>query len=244
MDLDASMRTSDCPNTVQYYGALFREDNMWICMEVMDTSMDKFYQKVFSQGKTFPESILGKIAFSVVSALHYLQSRLHVIHQDVMPSKILINRQGDIKMCDFGIPGYLFEPTAVSINTGCKPYMAPERIIPESSDLNCNVKSDVWSLGITMVELSTGRFPYQSFESPFEQLRHVIQDDPPRLPTGQFSPEYENFINACLQKQPAKRPLYPELLQMPFLERQSSNSTEVSRFIADILDASDNEVPA
>ncbi|EEC03812.1 dual specificity mitogen-activated protein kinase kinase 6 [Ixodes scapularis] len=237
MDLDVSMRTSDYPNTVQFYGALFREGDVWICMEVMDTSLDKFYQKVFAQGKTIPESILGKIAYSVVSALHYLQSKLHVIHRDVKPSNILINRQGDVKMCDFGISGYLVESIAKTMNAGCKPYMAPERINPERSHLGYDVKSDVWSLGITMIELSIGKFPYPSFRNPFEQLKHVIEDDPPRLPAGQFSPEYEDFISACLQKQSTKRPNYPELLKMPFLERQSGNSTEISEFISEILDA-------
>ena len=65
MDLDVSMRSGACPYTVHFYGALFRDGDVWICMEVMETSLDKFYPKVFSQGKTFPEEFLGKIAFSV-----------------------------------------------------------------------------------------------------------------------------------------------------------------------------------
>ncbi|KAH6943689.1 hypothetical protein HPB50_025611 [Hyalomma asiaticum] len=241
MDLDVSMRTSDYPNTVQFYGALFREGDVWICMEVMDTSLDKFYQKVFSKGKTIPESILGTIAFSVVSALHYLQSQLHVIHRDVKPSNILLNRRGEVKMCDFGISGYLVDSVAKTVNAGCKPYMAPERINPEHSDMGYDVKSDVWSLGITMIELSIGRFPYPSFRTPFEQLKHVVEDDPPRLPTGQFSPEYEDFIDACLQKHPTKRPTYPQLLKMPFLQHHSQGSAEISEFIAAILDGTEAE---
>ena len=65
MDLDISMRSSDCPYTVQFYGALFREGDVWICMEVMDTSLDKFYLKVKDHGRKIPEDILGKIAFAV-----------------------------------------------------------------------------------------------------------------------------------------------------------------------------------
>jgi len=59
MDLDISMRSSDCPYTVQFYGALFREGDVWICMEVMDTSLDKFYVKVYKNGLKIPESVLG-----------------------------------------------------------------------------------------------------------------------------------------------------------------------------------------
>lgn len=101
MDLDISMRSSDCPYTVHFYGALFREGDVMICMEVMDTSLDKFYHLVFQKNRTIPEDILGKIFVAVVNALHYLHSQLKVIHRDVKPSNILISRQGQIKMCDF-----------------------------------------------------------------------------------------------------------------------------------------------
>lgn len=70
-----------------------------------------------------PEDILGKIAVAVVNALHYLHSKLHVIHRDVKPSNILINRKGEVKMCDFGISGYLVDSVAKTIDAGCKPYM-------------------------------------------------------------------------------------------------------------------------
>lgn len=65
MDLDISMRSSDCPYTVQFYGALFREGDVWICMEVMDMSLDKFYSKVYKHGCMIPEDILGKISLAV-----------------------------------------------------------------------------------------------------------------------------------------------------------------------------------
>lgn len=65
MDLDISMRSSACLYTVQFYGALFREGDVWICMEVMDMSLDKFYTKVYKHGRAIPEDILGKVAFAV-----------------------------------------------------------------------------------------------------------------------------------------------------------------------------------
>lgn len=107
MDLDISMRSSACPYTVHFYGALFREGDVWICMETMDTSLDKFYPKVFKNNRQMTEDILGKIAIAIVNALHYLHAQLKVIHRDVKPSNILINRLGEVKMCDFGISGKL-----------------------------------------------------------------------------------------------------------------------------------------
>lgn len=90
----------------------------------MDTSLDKFYVKAYKHSRRIPEDILGKIAVAVVSALHYLYSQLKVIHRDVKPSNILINREGQVKMCDFGISGYLVDSVAKTIDAGCKPYMA------------------------------------------------------------------------------------------------------------------------
>lgn len=77
-----------------------------------------------------PFSSSFQIAFAVVSALQYLHQELKVIHRDVKPSNILINRKGEVKMCDFGISGYLVDSVAKTIDAGCKPYMAPERIDP------------------------------------------------------------------------------------------------------------------
>ena len=176
MDLDISMRSSDCPFTVHFFGAMFREGDVWICMEVMDTSVDKFYARVFKNGRTIPEPVLGKIAFSVVSALHYLHTKLKVIHRDVKPSNILVNTKGEVKICDFGISGYLVDSVAKTRDAGCKPYMAPERIDPTGNPDNYDVRSDVWSFGISMMEISEGKFPYKLWTTPFEQLRQVKSD--------------------------------------------------------------------
>ncbi|KAL1489133.1 hypothetical protein ABEB36_014076 [Hypothenemus hampei] len=240
MDLDISMRSSDCPFTVQFYGALFREGDVWICMKVMDTSLDKFYDKVYQNGRKIPEYVLGKIAFAVVSALHYLYSELKVIHRDVKPSNILINRQGEVKMCDFGISGYLVDSVAKTIDAGCKPYMAPERIDPKGNPSQYDIRSDVWSLGISLIELATGEFPYPKWGTPFEQLKQVVAGDAPRLPAdGNFSPEFNGFIEKCLQKEYSDRWNYSQLLEHEFLTKQRDLNTDISSFIAEILDLPD-----
>uniref|UniRef100_A0A803YKW7 mitogen-activated protein kinase kinase n=1 Tax=Meleagris gallopavo TaxID=9103 RepID=A0A803YKW7_MELGA len=193
MDLDISMRTVDCFYTVTFYGALFREGDVWICMELMDTSLDKFYKKVLEKKKTIPEDILGKMAVSIVRALEHLHSKLSVIHRDVKPSNVLINKEGHVKMCDFGISGYLVDSVAKTMDAGCKPYMAPERINPELNQKGYNVKSDVWSLGITMIELAILRFPYESWGTPFQQLKQVVEEPSPQLPAERFSKEFVDF---------------------------------------------------
>merc|ERR1711928_10298 len=150
------------------------EGDVWICMECMETSLDKFYTKAYRHSKPLNEDVLGKIAFAVVSALHYLHSQLKVIHRDVKPSNIFIDREGCVKICDFGISGYLVNSIAKTIDAGCKPYMAPERIDPTGNPANYDVRSDVWSFGISMMEIAEGKFTYTLWATPFEQLRQLI----------------------------------------------------------------------
>lgn len=108
MDLDVVMKSNDCSYIVQFYGAIFKEGDCWIAMEIMSTSLDKFYKYVCERQKQrIPENILGQITVATVHALNYLKEKLKIIHRDVKPSNILLHERGDIKLCDFGISGQL-----------------------------------------------------------------------------------------------------------------------------------------
>lgn len=71
----------------------------------------------------------------------------------------------------------------------------PERIDPQGNPANYDIRSDVWSLGISLIELAIGRFPYDTWGTPFEQLKQVVKDDPPKLPPGQYTSYFEDFVN-------------------------------------------------
>ncbi|TRY95753.1 hypothetical protein DNTS_022146 [Danionella cerebrum] len=259
MDLDVVMRSSDCPYIVQFYGALFREGDCWICMELMSTSFDKFYKYVYSSlDEVIPEEILGKITLATVKALNHLKENLKIIHRGernsdftifssdssfmciyIKPSNILLDRKGNIKLCDFGISGQLVDSIAKTRDAGCRPYMAPERIDPSASRQGYDVRSDVWSLGITLYELATGRFPYPKWNSVFDQLTQVVKGDPPQLSSSeerQFSPKFINFVNLCLTKDESKRPKYKELLKHPFIQMYEERSVDVATYVCRILD--------
>jgi len=239
MDLDVSMRTVDCVYTVTFYGALFRQGDVWICMEVMDASLDQFYKKVKDRGLKIDEDVLGAVAVSIVKALRYLQESLHVIHRDVKPSNVLLSKDGQVKLCDFGISGQLVDSLAKTIDAGCKPYMAPERIDPTRNKQGYDVKSDVWSLGITMIEVATGEFPYDTWRNPFQQLKQVVDDPSPSLPAGiSYSSELREFCDACLHKDAQERSNYSELEKTEFMLKNmtKNNKDHVASFIKLILE--------
>lgn len=238
MDLDVSMRLSQYPYTVQFYGALFKEGDVWICMELLTTSLDKFYKTVFENEKTIPENVLGKITVAVVSALEYLHSQLQVIHRDVKPSNILINFKGQVKLCDFGISGQLVDSLAKTMDAGCKPYMAPERIDPSrDAKRGYDIRSDVWSLGITLVELATGNFPYSGWKTPFDQLKAVVESPSPTIPEElEYSPDFRHFVATCLNRNFEERPYYTTLLEKAFIQTYFNATVDIVTFIKPFLE--------
>lgn len=239
MDLDVVMRSSDCPYIVKFYGALFTEGDAWICMELMESSFDKCYRFVCGTlNRTIPEDILGKVSYAVVKALDHLKTKLNIIHRDIKPSNILVDKEGNIKLCDFGISGHLVDSIAKTRDAGCKPYMAPERIDPTATRQGYDIRSDVWSFGITMVELATGKFPYPKWHSVFEQLTQVVKGDPPRLTNENgrnYSDEMLDFVNICLTKEEAKRPKYTELLKHPFIVEYQHKTVDVASWFQEVV---------
>ncbi|XP_053670807.1 dual specificity mitogen-activated protein kinase kinase hemipterous-like [Anopheles nili] len=220
MDLDVVLKSENCKYIVKCLGCFITDADVWICMELMTTCFDKLQKK---SKKPVPEEILGKVTVATVRALAYLKDNHRVIHRDVKPSNILIDDRGNIKLCDFGISGRLVDSNARTRSAGCAAYMAPERIDPAKTVYD--IRADVWSLGITLVELATGVFPYRGCVTDFEVLTQVLTSNPPRLPEDQnFSPEFRDFVLRCLQKDYQARPKYPDLLRHAFLQRAEHDS--------------------
>ncbi|CAG2112083.1 unnamed protein product [Medioppia subpectinata] len=234
MDLDILLACHDCPNIVQCYGYFIKDTEVWICMELMTTCFDKLLKKFKCP---IPEPILGKISVATVKALNYLKDTHGVIHRDIKPSNILINDQGVVKLCDFGISGRLVDSKAKTRSAGCAAYMAPERIDPpDSANPSYDIRADVWSLGITLVELATGKFPYHECNTDFEVLTKVIQEDPPSLPPESgFSHNLCSFVKSCLTKDYKKRPKYKKLLEHQFIRHYERVDVDVGHWFTDLM---------
>ena len=173
MELDILHRCIS-PFIIDFYGAFFQEGAVYICMEYMDGgSVDKLY------GDGVPEGVLRKIALSTVMGLKVLKDEHNIIHRDVKPTNILINTRGQVKICDFGVSGNLVASIAKT-NIGCQSYMAPERIASGGvAQAGANpgggtysVQSDIWSLGLSIIECAMGQYPYppETYDNIFSQL--------------------------------------------------------------------------
>ncbi|KAM0181349.1 hypothetical protein ACHAPC_007256 [Botrytis cinerea] len=228
MELDILHRCLS-PYIIDFYGAFFQEGAVYICIEFMDGgSIDKIY------GDGIPENVLRKITYATTQGLKTLKDEHNIIHRDVKPTNILVNTQGQVKICDFGVSGNLVASIAKT-NIGCQSYMAPERISGGGiSQAGANpgggtysVQSDIWSLGLSVIECAMGRYPYppETYNNIFSQLSAIVDGEPPDLPAEGFSPTARNFVRGCLNKIPNMRPTYSDLLQHPWLAELSKPNT-------------------
>uniref|UniRef100_A0A8C1J8U8 Dual specificity mitogen-activated protein kinase kinase 7 n=1 Tax=Cyprinus carpio TaxID=7962 RepID=A0A8C1J8U8_CYPCA len=260
MDLDVVLKSHDCPYIIQCFGAIVTNTDVFIAMELMGTCAEKLKKRI--QGP-IPEAILGKMTvavslplnspdsewhisllryWSIVKALLYLKEKHGVIHRDVKPSNILLDAKGQIKLCDFGISGRLVDSKAKTRSAGCAAYMAPERIDPpDPSKPDYDIRADVWSLGISLVELATGQFPYKNCKTDFEVLTKVLQEDPPVLPLSMgFSPDFQSFVKDCLTKDHRKRPKYHKLLEHSFIRRYEVSEVHVAGWFQTVMERTES----
>ncbi|ORY06181.1 MAP kinase [Basidiobolus meristosporus CBS 931.73] len=221
MELDV-LHKSQSEYIVDFYGAFFIESCVYYCMEYMDCgSLDKLYHD------GIPEDVLAKITLSIVKGLKFLKDKLSIIHRDIKPTNILVNSKGEVKLCDFGVSGQLDQSLAKT-HIGCQSYMAPERITSGTTD-SYTVQSDVWSLGLTILELALGTYPYPSeqYDSVFAKLNAIVMGQPLPLPEDRYSDECRDFVDKCLVKDPNTRPKYSDILAHPWLRRYEATEVDM-----------------
>ncbi|XP_027202663.2 dual specificity mitogen-activated protein kinase kinase 1-like [Dermatophagoides pteronyssinus] len=158
----------DCnsPHIVGFYGAFYSDGEINICMEYMDGGS---FDLVLKNAGRIDEHILGKVATAVIKGLNYLREKHQIIHRDVKPSNILVNSRGEIKICDFGVSRQLTDSMANSF-VGTRSYMSPERL----QGMDYSVQSDIWSFGLSVVEMALGRYP---IPPPNEKVLRMIFGD-------------------------------------------------------------------
>lgn len=217
----------DSPYMIKFYGAIHMNSSLMFITEFMDGNSLQSSSRV-------KENILGKISFCVTEGIKYLWG-LKILHRDVKPSNILVNSSGEIKFCDFGVSTQLVKSMARTY-IGTNAYMAPERIRGEEY----SIQSEVWSIGITVMELAMGRFPYE-FETksyppspigPLDMIQSIINEPPPRLPTNEHSNEVREFVGLSMEKEPSRRPTLEELSNLGFvLNYKNVSNMEIATWV-------------
>ncbi|GAB2268669.1 Mitogen-activated protein kinase kinase 5 [Dionaea muscipula] len=211
------LRDVDNPYVVKCYDMFDHNGEIQVLLEFMDGGS--------LEGKTIPqEPHLADLSRQVLRGLLYLHGR-HIVHRDIKPSNLLINRRGEVKIADFGVGRILSEtmdPCQSSVGTIA--YMSPERIDTDRNDGRYNAyASDIWSLGVSILEFYLGRFPFAvGRQGDWASLMFAIcMTDPPEAPPT-ASIEFREFISLCLKRDPAKRWNAQQLLHHPFIIKNIS----------------------
>ncbi|KAL8176643.1 UNVERIFIED_CONTAM: hypothetical protein K2H54_037218 [Gekko kuhli] len=199
------------PNTIEYKGCYLREHTAWLVMEYCLGSASDLLEV---HKKPLQEVEIAAITHGALQGLAYLHSH-NMIHRDVKAGNILLTEPGQVKLGDFGSAS-IIAPANSFVGT---PYwMAPE-VILAMDEGQYDGKVDVWSLGITCIELAERKPPLFNMNA-MSALYHIAQNDSPLLQSSHWSEYFRNFVDSCLQKIPQDRPTSDVLLKHRFLLRE------------------------
>ncbi|KAI4379557.1 hypothetical protein MLD38_005837 [Melastoma candidum] len=223
-------QSSQCPYIVVCYQSFYDNGAVSIILEYMDGGSLADFLKIV---KSIPEEYLAAICKQVLKGLLYLHHEKHIIHRDLKPSNLLINHRGEVKITDFGVSAIMASTSGLANSfIGTYNYMSPERIRGSMY----SSKSDVWSLGLVLLECATGHFPYsppdqaQGWANFYELMAQIVDNPPPSAPANDFSPEFCSFISACLQEDPKDRKSAHELLAHPFISMYDDFNIDLAAY--------------
>ncbi|XP_068626561.1 serine/threonine-protein kinase 4 isoform X2 [Battus philenor] len=205
------MQQCDSPYVVKYYGSYFKNTDLWIVMEYCGAGSVSDIMRL--RKKTLSEDEIATILIDTLKGLEYLHRR-RKIHRDIKAGNILLNTEGHAKLADFGVAGQLTD-TMAKRNTviGTPFWMAPEVI----QEIGYDCVADIWSLGITALEMAEGKPPYGDIH-PMRAIFMIPTKPPPSFrEPDQWSSEFIDFVSQCLVKNPQERATAEFLLNHEFI---------------------------
>ncbi|XP_050313998.1 serine/threonine-protein kinase hippo-like [Anthonomus grandis grandis] len=213
------MQQCDSPYVVKYYGSYFKNTDLWIVMEYCGAG--SVWDLMRLRKRTLNEEEISTVLSDTLKGLEYLHLR-RKIHRDIKACNILLNSEGHAKLADFGVAGQLTD-TMAKRNTviGTPFWMAPEVI----QEIGYDCVADIWSLGITALEMAEGQPPYGDIH-PMRAIFMIPTKPPPSFKEpDKWSPEFIDFISACLIKNPEERCTATDLLSHVFITNAKPPAT-------------------
>ncbi|XP_027754712.1 nik-related protein kinase isoform X1 [Empidonax traillii] len=240
LEINMLKKYSHHRNIATYYGAFVKkspagqDDQLWLVMEYCGAgSVTDLVKK--TKGNCFKEDWIAYICREVLRGLAHLHAH-HVIHRDIKGQNVLLTENAEVKLVDFGVSAQL-DRTIGRRNTfiGTPYWMAPEVIAcEENPDSTYDYRSDLWSLGITAIEMAEGAPPLCDMH-PMRALFLIPRNPPPKLKSRKWSKKFLNFVESCLVKHYLHRPSTETLLKHSFI-RDMQNERQVRIMLKDHLD--------
>mmetsp|Transcript_7812 Transcript_7812/g.14973 ORF Transcript_7812/g.14973 Transcript_7812/m.14973 type:complete len:460 (-) Transcript_7812:3891-5270(-) len=218
------------PNIVGYIGSYIKEGDLWLIMDYCSAGSVADLIKITK--RTLTETQIASVCQASLRGLLYLHEGKK-IHRDIKAGNILLDHKGVAKLADFGVSAQLANTYSKKDTVIGTPYWMSPEVISKST---YNKKTDIWSLGITAIEMAEGEPPYSHIHP--VRAMFVIQKNPPRGLTEphKWSAEFNDFVTKCLIVDPKQRPTAKELLIHPFV-RRSKGANLLSDLVASAIDA-------
>ncbi|XP_017158141.1 mitogen-activated protein kinase kinase kinase kinase 4 isoform X7 [Poecilia reticulata] len=240
LEINMLKKYSHHRNIATYYGAFIKksppghDDQLWLVMEFCGAGSITDLVKN-TKGNQLKEDWIAYISREILRGLAHLHAH-HVIHRDIKGQNVLLTENAEVKLVDFGVSAQL-DRTVGRRNTfiGTPYWMAPEVIAcDENPDATYDYRSDLWSCGITAIEMAEGAPPLCDMH-PMRALFLIPRNPPPRLKSKKWSKKFFSFIESCLVKNYTQRPPTEQLLKHPFI-RDQPNERQVRIQLKDHID--------
>lgn len=232
-EIKGLVQSEGCPYLVQWFAGFVNKRNfgVHVVLEFMDLGSLAELRKRTAAFGGVPSLYLSCIAFQVISGLSYLHGR-HVLHRDIKPENILHNTRGEVKLTDFGIAKDLDDTLELAGSfVGTVTYMSPERCLGNSY----GQAADVWSVGMVMYELATGRYPFADVGSFPQLFEHLCEKPEPRLDPAAFPRELCDFVAGCLTRDTESRINTHRLLDLPYVQVGVPSRQDLADFFCSLL---------